>query len=237
MDGVVFQLAVVFTPGLIWVAIVDALCVTGERSALRVSLRSFGFGLASYLTWFTLYYLGSRLAHGVWPTVLDLLVTAPAVGDLHTLRAVDILGASGLAAGLAVAWAWAANRNLFHRVMRRLRVTAKYWDESLWEFWLSSRDPANEFVNFRDTDRGLTFSGFVRIYSEAGSVRELLLERVRGFDSATAQFLYDVPTIYLSRKADNLHLEFPLVPRLEAEGVVSAAGLQAAASQPAATAN
>ncbi len=210
MNGVVFQLAVVFTPGLIWATIVDALCVVEEkRTALRTSSRAFGFGLVSYLAYFTIYYVYFRCRWSVWPTVLSHLVAAPSLGDFQALRPKDVLFASILAIALSLGWSAAANRNLFHMLMRKLRITQKYGDESLWEFWFSQMGKKSEYVNFRDVERGITFAGFVKAYSGGGDVRELLLEAVRVFDSDSGAFLYEMPIVYLSRKSDVLHVEFP----------------------------
>ncbi len=155
------------TPGLIWATIVDALCVVGEkRSTLRLTRRGFGFGLASYLVYFSLYYPYFRCRWGVWPRVLDGLATPTSAHDLSWLRPKDILLASLLAGVLALLWSAAANRNLFNLWMRRLRVTRKYGDESLWEFWFSRLERESEFVNVRDLEQGLTYSGLVKAYSE-----------------------------------------------------------------------
>ena len=73
MTEFVFQLAVVFVPGLIWSTIVDRLCTTrGTRSDFSTVIRAFGFGVASYFVYFVGYYISFRGWYGVWPSLLDL---------------------------------------------------------------------------------------------------------------------------------------------------------------------
>ena len=56
MNEVVFQLAVVFAPGLIWTSVADALCTTlGARTTTRTVTRAFGFGVISYIVYFAAY--------------------------------------------------------------------------------------------------------------------------------------------------------------------------------------
>jgi hypothetical protein len=214
MTEFVFQLAVVFVPGLIWSTIVDRLCTTrGTRSDFSTVIRAFGFGVASYFVYFVGYYISFRGWYGVWPSLLDRMTSAPGVGELRTLRPRDILFTSLLAILLAVVWAAASNRKLFMRLMQRLGVTRKFGDEGVWEFTFNQGTPSVEYVNIRDFENRVAYAGFVKAFSEGGEFREILLDQVRVSDLDSGTHLFEMPVIYLSRKRDSLHIEFPFNPQ------------------------
>jgi len=216
MNETLFQTAVVFIPGLIWVAIVDTLTVGGgeQRPAYTTALRAFGFGVISYFLYFTGYFVLVRIASGSWPTLLDQVKTAPGLQDLRLLRPRDILGSSLVALLLAIAWSFAANRKWFLRAMQRLGVTHKFGDESVWDFTLNLRTPAVEYAHVRDFEHGIIYAGYIRAFSEGHGNRELLLEGAIVYDLDTAQEIFKVPLLYLSRKPESMHVEYPYAPPL-----------------------
>jgi hypothetical protein len=232
MNSLILELAVVFTPGLIWTAMVDALCVVAEKRSLsRTVARAFGFGLGSYLIYFALVWLWSRVCGGPTPTVFQRIVMPQSGGDLSWIGPRDVLFASLWALSLSVAWSWLANRNIFFLLMRKLRVTRKFGNESLWEYWLTRADATSEYVNCRDSETKLTFAGFVRAYAGTAEHRELVLEQVRVFDSESDDFFYETPRVYLCRKSGAIQLEFPMAPATVAGGQSASAHKAAGAAR------
>lgn len=209
-----FQLAVVFVPGLIWSSIVDRLCTkVRQRSEFSVVVRAFGFGIAAYFVYFVGYHAVFRLCYGAWPTLLDGITTAPATGELRAIRPKDVLLASLIATVLAVLWATVSNRKLFMRFMQWLGVTRKFGDEGVWEFTFNMGTATVEYVNVRDFENRVAYAGFVKAFSEGGEFREVLLDRVRVSDLDSGTHLFEMPMVYLSRNRDALHIEFPFNPQ------------------------
>ena len=147
--------------------------------------------------------------------------SAPGVADLRVLRPQDVFFASALAFLLAVAWSAMANRRVFSRFMRFLGVTRKYGDEGVWEFAFNMGTPGAEYVNLRDFENKVIYSGYVKAFSEGGGTRELLLDRARVFELGSGKFLYEMPLVYVSKKADALHVEFPYDPKTDAPKVAA----------------
>ncbi len=57
----------------------------------------------------------------------------------------------------------------------------------------------------------IVYSGWVSVFSETDRLRELVLKDSEVYDF-DGNFLYQIPYVYLSRKPDDMHLEFPYVP-------------------------
>ncbi len=213
-----------FVPGLIWVGIVDALTTTtGKRTNMVMILRAFAFGLMSYFVWFTIYFLYFRLRWGCWPSIFVPLTRAPGLDEFRSLRPKDILFASGLALFLSIGWSHAVNRKWFLRLMQTVGVTRKFGDEGVWEYTLNMGTPAVEYVNVRDFDHDVVYSGWVKAFSEGGTARELLLEHVRLYQLSTGEFIFEMPLVYLARKPHELHIEYPYGLPRHAETVAETA--------------
>src|SRR6266496_1418972 len=101
VNELVVQLALVFIPGLVWLAIVDKLAYAAKRSALMMVLRAYGFGLISYFAWFTIYYPYFRIRYCVWPKIFGNGNEPIGVSYLKLLRPKDVFFTSVVAFVLA----------------------------------------------------------------------------------------------------------------------------------------
>ena len=210
MNAFVFQMAVVFIPGLTWLSIVDKLTTgTSKRPSLATVLRAFAFGIISYFIWFLARGIYVRIGWGAWPPLPDDIKGAPGIAYLGALRARDVVWTTSLSPLLAIAWSFAANRKYFLRLMKWLNVTRKFGDETVWEYTLNMGTAAVEYVNVRDFERKVVYSGFVRAFSEGGEQRELLLDRAIVYDLETGTEFFRAPLLYLSRELAGLHVEYP----------------------------
>jgi len=52
------------------------------------------------------------------------------------------------------------------------------------------------------------FAGWVNTFSETGKLRELVLRDVEVYDFE-GQFMYAAPLLYVARKPEDVHIEFP----------------------------
>ncbi len=122
---------------------------------------------------------------------------------------VDEVGASVLAASvLAIGWLYLSNYKLIMRALQLIKATRRFGDEDVWDYTFNSRDPSVEYVHVRDFANELTYAGWVYVYSDSGSLRELTLRDVQvyGFDGVLK---YETARVYLARKAEDIHIEFP----------------------------
>ena len=196
------QLAILLLPGVIW-AHLDAryaskLRLTDTAFLLRAAI----FGLASYAATWVVYS-----AFGQPFQIVDLAAAATTnvlTGEL----AIQIGVATVVGVLLSVLWMYAVTYKWMSKLLRRIRATNTYGDEDVWNFALNSSDPASEYVNVRDFENKITYAGYVRIFSETDKIRELVLSDVRVF-SFDGDLLFESPRIYIARRLEGIHLEFP----------------------------
>lgn len=55
------------------------------------------------------------------------------------------------------------------------------------------------------------YAGYVNVYSESGRLRELLLRDAEIYDF-DGNKMFNMPAIYIERRPDDIHVEFPYEP-------------------------
>jgi hypothetical protein len=86
-------------------------------------------------------------------------------------------------------------------------LTKKDADEDVWSSIFNLE--TTEWVVIRDYEKNLIFEGWVSKFSESFEKKELLLMEVKVYDNNTSEYLYDVPSIYISFNSDKIIIEFP----------------------------
>ncbi len=209
MNTLVFTLALIFLPGIIWARLDARYARQAKPAQSELIVNVFVFGLVAYLATYLAYLIPyvSRFAS------FDL--TAIALDDEQVSQTLkrsvvdDILVATAMSLLLAPIWLAIQRYKLVVRTLQRLKVTKRYGDEDVWDYLLSSDDPRVLYVNVRDEQTGQTFTGYVEQFSEEPGLRELVLSKVEGFNTKTGDGEFKVERIYLARDPKGMTLEFP----------------------------
>ena len=131
-----------------------------------------------------------------------------AISDDKSLPAwTAILLGSVSALVLAFVAAFIHNHRVVNRMGQRLGVSRRQADEDIWELFLSSME--GKWILVRDLENKLAYFGVVRMYSDSGRDREILMTSVDVLDSDTAAHQYTTPTLYICRDKDKLIVEVP----------------------------
>lgn len=200
-----FELAVIFLPGFIWMKIHMKYGAKGERSQFDMILNAFLFGITSYFVLFMLYgWLGLPL------NILSLDSDSKKLLDVSVLP--EIMLAVIIAIICSILFLYVENNKLLTRFVQKIGATKTFGDEDVWDFVFNASSKDVEWVYFRDFTEKVVYSGYVRLFSETGQLRELLLQDVIVYDFEGNE-LYRVPRLYLARERENIHIEFPNVER------------------------
>lgn len=202
IDLLITQLAILFLPGIIWARLDAQYALKAKASDVEFIIRAFMFGLASYAVTFVVYTILRR------PFALVDLSKATTTSVVTRAIAVEILVATGIGFILAVLWIYAATYKWLTRFLQCIRATKTYGDEDVWDYTFNSRDPAVEYVHYRDLESKVVYAGWVSTFSETGKLRELVLRDVQVFNEE-GEKLYETPLLYLARKPEGVHIEFP----------------------------
>ncbi len=202
MSFLIFQVAVLFLPGLIWASIDAKYVAKREVPQFQLLLNAFLFGVFTY----TVLYLLMRQ--------YGFTTSLPAIFDetsekLQIGKAIDeIVWAVLLSVVLAVCWVYLGTYKIINRFLQRISATKKFGDEDVWDFVFNSNDAAVEYVNVRDFAKKIVYSGWVKAFSDRAELRELVLRDVQVYDFES-KLLFDMPLIYVARKKDDIDIEFP----------------------------
>lgn len=206
----ILQLAVLFLPGVIWAHLDNKYASRKDDGQLWFLLRAMMFGISSHsVTWFIYWAVSQEY-------VIPNLVIADKQTVITDRIGWQILWATVTGFVLAIVWMYFINYKVLTRLLQRIGATKTYGDEDVWNFVLNSSDASSRYVNVRDFENKITYSGFVHAFSESERLRELILvdADVYNFEGA---FMFEAPRIYLARSPEGIHMEFPTQPQQLAE--------------------
>ncbi len=90
--------------------------------------------------------------------------------------------------------------------LKFLRLTDRYGNEDVWEYLLDTKIKW-EWVDIRDLENKIMYSGCIHLFSETEKIRELYLLNVIVYDFEGNE-LYRVPQMYMSRPSETVIMEF-----------------------------
>jgi len=211
MDPIVFQLAVLFVPGLIWAQLDAMYGMRKEPSRVDFLVAVIVYGMLTHITIYLLY----------WTFGFDYAVEAVAPPETAFLRdeiADQIAASIPVSIVLAVLWLAGRRYKLIARGLTRIGVTNRHGAEDVWAYTLNADDPRVQYVHFHDFERGVLYAGWVASFSATDRLRELLLRRVRVHDLQTRKFRYYAPYLYVCRPKEHAVMEFPAGATCEPAG-------------------
>ena len=206
MDIFFFQLVIVFVPGIIWERMDSQYGREHPKEQWDVIRRSFVFGLASYgilfgISWCLSWHFG------------DLGLRLPQIKKeeafLDTTVLKEIFFASLVSLVSSILWLYITNYKLVTRFLQTISATKRYGDEDIWEFTFNSRRAEVEYVNIRDFDKKLVYTGWVEAFSESEKQREIVLRDVILYDF-DSRVILETERVYLARSADNIDSKIPV---------------------------
>ena len=203
MTEFALRIVLLFFPGILCALLVENLVPTREWSDTRFALYSLVLGLGNYL----IYALAFSAAHRAWPPRIWFFKALTSQGPLE-LEYFEIVWVSAIAVIVGLFICVALNRHWLQKFAQAANISRKFGDLDVWSHTFNSSDLTDRWVVVRDFARDLAYEGWVDAFSDSGAENELLLREVVVYQSSTSLKLYDVESVYLSRKKDELTIEF-----------------------------
>ena len=92
------------------------------------------------------------------------------------------------------------NRHWLNRFAKKVKVGKRFGDSDVWSFTFNSSDLTDDWIVVRDFERDLAFEGWVNAFAETAEANELLLRDVKVYRSTTSELLYEINSLYVTRK-------------------------------------
>lgn len=180
MTELAVVIGMILFPGIIATIIADKIIVHVKPwGSLKYGLYSFVLGILCYfglqcIAWFqmmlpesyqTIESINSPL--DVWSIIAD---------SKSRIYLREVIIATLLSGPIAFSTAFLINHKTFHKLTQRLRVSSKYGDESLYSFYLNTKEV--NWIYVRDIERKLTYQGIIHSFSDNDTVQELVLYNV-----------------------------------------------------------
>ncbi|MDT4898532.1 MAG: hypothetical protein QOH25_3609 [Acidobacteriota bacterium] len=118
-----------------------------------------------------------------------------------------IIWASLIALPVAFVASYIDSNKIINKLGRKLKATARFGDEDVWDFLHHSPAIKGGWVTVRDHKLKLNYLCWIQAFSDSGKERELLLRDVDVYNDVTGECLYKTDLMYISRKQDELTIE------------------------------
>jgi hypothetical protein len=207
MNQFLILLSIILLPGIIATIIIGKLTVHSEWSSFKFSLYSLVFGFFSYLILQFICYVIHIVSNCSFSGFnwSDSIIINIALQNQPMVALDEVLLSLGISLPLAFFVSWIVQNKYLNKFAQFLRVTTKYGDENLFSFFLNSKEIF--WVYIRDIDNNLTYQGRIESFSESSNMQEIVLSHVKIFRYEDSEELYEIPFIYLSKKAGDFILE------------------------------
>lgn len=200
------RLLLLFLPGMITVLMIEYLTVYKERKPFYFFIYSFILGFLAYYTFFAGLKVGKLIFFSnsnVDVRFLSALFDKSASIDYREILWVSL---ASIFNGFFISFV--VNRKYFHRFSQKLGITKKFAEIDVWDYLFNSDDDEMKWITVRDIKNDLVFEGWVEAFSDTVKESELFLRDVIIYRNSTAEELYSVPGLYLSRNRDEMTIEF-----------------------------
>ncbi|WP_417900464.1 DUF6338 family protein [Bacillus haimaensis] len=204
------RLLLIFFPGIISAIIIDNLTIHRGRELKVFLLNAFILGLASYFILFIWISINNWIVklRGLEPTwkvnFLDSLIDKTSNIDIK-----EVLIATMISFLLGLLISAAINYKILHRFAKKIKITKKFGQLDVWSYTFDSPDIG--WVIVRDLDQDLMYQGWVEAFSDTHEINELLLRDVNVYRNSTAEELYFMQGLYITRDLNNIIIEFPQI--------------------------
>ena len=193
------RVVLLFIPGIISYIIIDKCVTLKDRTKFHFVLYAFILGFLDYLT---VEVLLSLSGPGQKLTFTKALVDNNIDIDMTEVKFASVVA---ILVGLTISAV--LRRSLFHRFVAKLKISRKISDPEIWGHVFNSQiNPP--WVCVRDLANDLTYTGWVDCFSEDEEERAMFIREVEVKRNTSGEKLYDVPAIYLSKRKDNIIIEF-----------------------------
>lgn len=202
------QRLLLFFPGILCTYIVDGLTIHRPREAKFFILQSFVFGIFSYF----FYWSGLKIINQLWDNSVasDVLFLRSLTNSNLPFSYREIAIVSVLAIILGVVISVSARYKVLNRCARFIGLTKKFGELDVWGYMLNIK--AIVWVTVRDHKNNLIYDGWVQAFSDDSKDAELLLRDVSIYKNDSGERLYQVGTVYLSRKREDISIECRALP-------------------------
>lgn len=215
MDSFIFHLILLTIPGFLGLMIGKILSsISKERKRIAdwndvLSLISFSF-ISCLLYDSTILIIAKISRITTFKSTIEIIQNS---NDYYTTKQFLILVIINIIMGLIYATVY--NKKLLYKVAKKLKITKQFGEEDVWAYVNNSDDI--EWVYLRNYKNGLTYHGYIQLFSDSGEKREVLLSDVSIYYTDTAEYLYSLDKVYLCLDDYDISIEIPIKEKEDAK--------------------
>lgn len=204
MSELTFKLIFLLVPGLIGTIVFDKLVEHPRWSTFKFIYLSILFGVSSYITLVPIYNIYDEELY-IWRVFAD--------NSIKTLPYVEVIIASPVSFVLAVIFSYIEKYRWVNRIGKSINASNKHGNQSTFLDFITGSKQKYMYVQIKDFQNKLQYSGFIERYDDNDNIAEVLLKYVSVYKYSEAKIIenkdliYQVDEVYLSMNKENIIIE------------------------------
>lgn len=209
MNQLSIMIFVLIIPGILAAIIIERLTVHKRTNSFFFTLYSILLGLLSYVLLqifqYVLIFVKNITCEEYIPYTSLRVWKFISNSNSYSVNLSEVAWATIVAVILGFIVSALIHHKIVNKMAKLLSVSSKYGDESLFYYYLNSKEI--DWVYVRDKERGLIYQGRVQSYSENEKIHEIVLTDVAVYSYYHPEELYKTPTIYICKDLGELQIE------------------------------
>lgn len=204
MSELTFKLIFLLVPGLIGTIVFDKLVEHPRWSTFKFIYLSILFGIASYAILVFPYSFFCKELY-IWKVFAD--------DSIKTLPYLEVIIASPVSLVLAVIFSYTEKYRWINRIGKWIGASNKHGNQSTFLDFITSSKQKYMYVQVKDFQSKLQYSGFIEKYDDKDNIAEVLLKYVSVYKYSEGKIVenkdlvYEVDEVYLSMNKENIIIE------------------------------
>lgn len=203
-----FKLLLLFFPGILCAYLVDQLTIHRPRETFFFLLQSFVYGIFSYFICWANLSIVNYLRPGTLNANVTFLRALIKSNEVFSFK--EIVVTCIIAIFLAGLVSISSRYKLLNKAAHLIGITKKFGELDVWGYMLNMEEVV--WVTVRDHKNNLIYDGWVQAFSDDSKDAELLLRDVSVYKNSTAERLYQIGVVYLSRNREDISIECRTLP-------------------------
>lgn len=207
LSELTLRLLLIFFPGIIANIIIVNLTNHRNRDFKFFLLYSYIMGLLSYLVLYVVVFLNNKIViiRGLTPSWKVSFFNVLTDGK-STITFSEVFWATIVSILLGFVVTKLINDKFLHKFAKKYNISRVFGEPDVWGYIFESPDV--EWALIRDIPNDLMYEGWVEAFSDTYENNELFLREVMVYRNSTSEFLYKLDGLYVTRKKDELLIEF-----------------------------
>jgi len=203
-----FKLILLFYPGILCAGIFCHLTSNRKIRVFVFLLQAYILGLTCYFIYWLVLVIVNELPFNF--EIEFYFVNSLTNSQSPSFCFSEIVTVSFISVFLGILITYLVQHKIVIKLANKFNVSNKFGDPDVWSYFFNLDEV--DWITVRDYKTDIIYDGWAQAFSEDTDPIELFLRDVSLYDNSSGKRIYQVGAVYLSRRKEDISIEFRKVP-------------------------